>query len=257
MTGEPLFWDEGQLEVWKQRDGWCKLGPHRHLGLSQSPQPRLLPAQNPSTHTTWLENYNRVVPAPHWPPEVTAPSSPPVPGRCWQSAPALSPPSRLASACVAAQAPAWASTSPHPLRGLPGKTFSGIRTMTHFHTHICRNMHCPRAGDLQSCLLIGLGETQGKREMARSPPWSRTPQEGGQSIPARLGVQECHKKPLSCLLEEGEPPGGEGAHFHQQFFSPHPPATPCSRLGTLRGRGSSPLLPDRGLRSRITGTRMD
>lgn len=34
--------------------------------------------------------------------------------------------------------------------------------MTHFHTHIRRNTHCPRTGDLQNCLLIDLGET--KRE---------------------------------------------------------------------------------------------
>lgn len=62
---------------------------------------------------------NRVVPAPHQPQSEVL--LPPVPGRRLQNAPALPPPSLLASACLAAHAPAWAPPPARPRRGLPGK----------------------------------------------------------------------------------------------------------------------------------------
>lgn len=65
VIGEPLFW-EGQLEVWKQRDGWSKLGPHPSRAYARA-QPRLK-VQNSNTYST-PEKLKQGSPCPCQPPE--------------------------------------------------------------------------------------------------------------------------------------------------------------------------------------------
>ena len=136
-TGEPLFGKKarGSLEA-KRRP--VKLGSQANLGQSHSPADASQ-CETPVQTAHWKPRTEWSLPPTS--PEVKAPLPPAMPGRCWQTAPALSPPSLPASACLAAHAPAWApAPHPHPRRGLPGKTFSGIQTMTHFHTHIGRTL---------------------------------------------------------------------------------------------------------------------
>ncbi|XP_055432003.1 WAS/WASL-interacting protein family member 3-like isoform X2 [Bubalus kerabau] len=109
-TGEPLLGKKarGSLEA-KRRP--VKLGSQANLGQSHSPADASQ-CETPVQTAHWKPRTEWSLPPTS--PEVKAPLPPAMPGRRWQTAPALSPPSLPASACLAAHAPAWAPAPPPP-----------------------------------------------------------------------------------------------------------------------------------------------